>query len=156
MVISAVAEQAPDRIERLVYVDTFLPDDGQCALDLLPPEIGAYFRQIANEHGNGWRLPGGDGQLDLWGLKPGPARDFVRECLCDFSIHCFEGRVALPHDLKSRLPALYISCTAPDYPARPFFAPFAAKARNLGWPVVEIESGHDCHVEKPDQFAAAL
>src|SRR5579863_3027417 len=23
------------------------------------------------------RLPGGEGQLDLWGLKPGEARDFV-------------------------------------------------------------------------------
>jgi len=59
MVISGAAEAYPDKVERLVYLDTFIPDDGQCVLDLLPPDTGAYFRTVAQEHGNGWRLRGG-------------------------------------------------------------------------------------------------
>jgi pimeloyl-ACP methyl ester carboxylesterase len=36
MVITGVAEQIPDRIAHLVYLDAFLPDDGQSVEDLSP------------------------------------------------------------------------------------------------------------------------
>ena len=78
MIISGVVETNPTHVGRLVFLDAFIPEDGQSALDLLPPDIGSYFRDVARDHGDGWRLPGGEGQLDLWGLKPGEARDFVR------------------------------------------------------------------------------
>jgi pimeloyl-ACP methyl ester carboxylesterase len=155
MIISGAAEKAPTQL-RLIFVDAFIPDDGQCALDLLPPELGGYFRKIANEHGDGWRLPGGEGQLDLWGLKPGDARDFVSARLCDFSLRCFEERIHLPADRKASIPASYISCVAEGYPARPLFEPFARKARSSGWDVHEVNTGHDCHVERPGEVAKIL
>ena len=37
MVITGVADRAPERIGRLVYLDAFVPEDGQCLLDLVPP-----------------------------------------------------------------------------------------------------------------------
>jgi hypothetical protein len=123
---------------------------------LLPPDIGTYFRNVAREHGNGWRLAGGDGQLDLWGLKPGEARDFVRARLCDFSLRCFEEPISLPANRKAGIPATYVACVAEGYPARPFFAPFAEKARAYGWQVAELETGHDCHVERPAEVASIL
>jgi pimeloyl-ACP methyl ester carboxylesterase len=156
MIISGVAEANPARIKRLVFLDAFLPENGQSALDLLPPEIGAYFRDVAREHGDGWRLPGGEGQLDLWGLKPGEARDFVRSRLCDFTLRCFEEPLVLPVNSKAAMPATFVSCVAETYPARPFFAPFAAKARTSGWRVVEVNTGHDCHVERPGEVADIL
>ena len=156
MIISGVAETNPDRVRRLVFLDAFLPEDGQCVLDLLPPEIGAHFRDVAREQGNGWRLPGGEGQLDLWGLKPGEARDFVRARLCDFSLRCFEEPLALPAHRRASIPATFVRGIAQGYPARPFFAPFAAKARAFGWQVTELKTGHDCHVERPGEVADAL
>jgi pimeloyl-ACP methyl ester carboxylesterase len=156
MIISGVAETNAKLVERLVFLDGFIPENGQCALDLLPPEIGGYFRNIAREHGDGWRLPGGEGQLDLWGLKPGEERDFVRARLCDFSLRCFEEPLALPANRKASIPATFVSCVAEAYPARPFFAPFAAKARASGWNVAEVKTGHDCHVERPGEVADIL
>ena len=156
MIISGVVETNPDRVRRLVFLDAFLPEDGQCVLDLLPPEIGAHFRDVAREQGNGWRLPGGEGQLDLWGLKPGEARDFVRARLCDFSLRCFEEPLALPAHRRASIPATFVRGIAEGYPARPFFAPFAAKARAFGWQVTELKTGHDCHVERPGEVADAL
>src|SRR4051812_33034423 len=94
-------------------LDAFIPEDGQCALDLLPPDIGTYFRNVATELGEGWRLPGGEGQLDLWGLKPGEARDFVSARLCDF-----EEPVRLGKNRESGIPAVFVSCVAEGYPAR--------------------------------------
>src|SRR5271168_2733251 len=156
MIISGVVEANPTRVQRLVFLDAFIPEDGNSVLDLLPPEIGAYFRDVAREHGNGWRLPGGEGQLDLWGLKPGEARDFVRARLCDFSLRCFEEPLRLPANRKASIPAAFVTCVAEGYPARPFFAPFAAKARASGWNVVELNTGHDCHVERPGEVADVL
>ena len=156
MIISGVVEANATQVQRLVFLDAFIPEDGQSALDLLPPEIGSYFRNVARDHGDGWRLPGGEGQLDLWGLKPGEARDFVRARLCDFSLRCFEERLYLPANRKASIPATYVASVAEEYPARPFFAPFAVKARALGWDVAELKTGHDCHVEDPDAVAEIL
>jgi pimeloyl-ACP methyl ester carboxylesterase len=156
MVISGVVEAHPTRVHTLVFLDAFIPDDGQCVLHLLPPETGAYFRNVAREHGDGWRLPGGEGQLDLWGLKPGEARDFVRDRLCDFSLRCFEEPLRLGQNHKAHMPATYVSCVADGYPARPFFEPFARKARASGWQVNEVNTGHDCHVERPVEVANIL
>ncbi len=156
MIISGVAEKNPTQVRRLVFLDAFIPEDGQSALDLLPPEIGAHFRGVARDHGDGWRLPGGEGQLDLWGLKPGKARDFVRARLCDFSLHCFQEPPPLPANRKAIIPATFIASVAEDYPARPFFAPFAAKARAFGWEVAQLNTGHDSHVERPGEVADIL
>ena len=149
MIISGVADENTDQIQRLIFLDAFIPENGQSVLDLLPAETCAYFRRVAREHGDGWRLPGGEGQLDLWGLKPGEARDFVRSRLCDFSLHCFEEPLQLLLNRKASLPTTYVASVADGYPARPFFEPFARKARESGWDVVELDTGHDCHVERP-------
>jgi len=156
MIISGVVETMPAHVQTLVFLDAFIPDDGQSVLDLIPAETGAYFRQIAQDHGDGWRLPGGEAQLDLWGLERGEARDFVRSRLCDFSLRCFEEPLRLPTNRKSTLPAIYVTCVAERYPARKFFEPFARKARTSGWQVVELETGHDCHVERPEEVASIL
>ncbi len=156
MIISGVVESNPTRVERLVFLDGFIPENGQSVLDLLPLATGAYFREVAREHGDGWRLPGGEGQLDLWGLKPGEARDFVRARLCDFSLRCFEDPVRLPVNRKAGIPATFVAGVAEGYPARPIFEPFATKARASGWDVTEIETGHDCHVERPEEVANIL
>jgi hypothetical protein len=156
MIISGVAEALSNRIEKLVYLDAFIPEDGQSVLNLLPAQTGDYFRQVAQEHGGGWRLPGGDAQLDMWGLKPGESRDFARANLCDFTLRCFEEPVHLPANRKASLPATYVSCVSETYPARKFFEPFAKKARGLGWRVVEVNTGHDCHVERPQEVMGAL
>ncbi len=156
MVISGVAEANPTEVQKLVFLDAFIPENGQSALDLLPPEIGTHFRNVAREQGDGWRLPGGEGQLDLWGLKPGEARDFVRARLCDFSLRCFEEPLHLPVNRKASIPAIFVAGIADGYPARPFFAPFAEKARASGWEVTELNAGHDCHIELPGEVANIL
>jgi pimeloyl-ACP methyl ester carboxylesterase len=156
MIISGVAERNPTQVQQLVFLDGFIPENGQSVLDLLPPETGAYFREVAQKHGDGWRLPGGEGQLDLWGLKPGPARDFARARLCDFTLRCFDERLGLPANRKAGIPATFVACVAEGYPAKPIFEPFAAKARASGWKVTELQTGHGCQIERPEEVANIL
>jgi len=156
MVITGVAEQAKDRIGKLVYVDAFVPRDGDSALSLLPAALQQTFRDQARSQGDGWRLPSSERQLDLWGLRPGPAREFVRSKLCDFSLRCFEQSLRLPTHAAASLDRSYAACVAPGYPARLAFQPFADRAQQEHWRFHELPTGHDCHVELPDELAAIL
>jgi pimeloyl-ACP methyl ester carboxylesterase len=156
MVITAVAEQEAARIQQLVYVDAFIPGDGDSAMKLFPQKFQDIFRDQAKTMGEGWRLPGVEKRLDLWGLKPGPEREFVRSKLCDFSIRCFEDTISLPRNLAKTFPRTYVACVAEGYPARPIFEPFSERAKSEGWGYHELPTGHDCHVERADEFTEIL
>jgi pimeloyl-ACP methyl ester carboxylesterase len=150
-----VAAQSPNRLRRLVYLDAFIPEDGQSALDLLPEAIQTSFREQARVNGDGWRLPASEGLLDMWGLAPGSAREYVRERLCEFSLRCFEQRIRIPRDV-ARLTRTFVASVADHYPARAVFGRFAEKARQQGWKYHELPTGHDCHVEATQALASIL
>lgn len=137
-------------------MDAFVPENGQSALDLLPESIATMFRQRAIADGDGWRLPAGDAQLDLWGLKLGEAREFVRQRLTDFSLRCFEQQLRLPGNIAATLPRTFIAATGAGYPARVVFQRFSDHALREKWTHFELPVGHDCHVEMPDAFVELL
>jgi pimeloyl-ACP methyl ester carboxylesterase len=156
MVITGTAEVESSRLKRLIYVDAFIPDDGKSALDLLPEAIQNSFREQANAHGEGWRLPASEGLLDLWGLQPGEARDYVRRRLCDFSLRCFEQKARLPANAAAKIQKTYIAAVSQNYPARFVFERFGERARRECWVYCELPTGHDCHVETPQRFTFLL
>jgi len=147
MIITTVAEHAAERLSTLVYMDAFVPRDGQTAFGFFPPWLADALVQQANELGDGWRLPGLEARLDLWALKDGPDRDFVRTKLCDFPMSCFKSPAKLPTQAATKLNRACVACTADGYRLREVFEPFAAQARREGWPYVDLSTGHDCHVE---------
>jgi hypothetical protein len=53
---------------------------------------------------------------------------------------------------RRQLPSSYITCTG----WAAVFAPYAQKARDLGWPVREIEADHEALATAPDLLAGAL
>ena len=57
MVISRVADLRPNRIARLVYVNAFVPQPGECLNDLVPPHYTALFDQVAAQSGGAVMLP---------------------------------------------------------------------------------------------------
>ena len=57
MVATGVADRAPERLAQLVYLDAFVPRNGQCLFDLLGAESSARMREAARTVGDGWRTP---------------------------------------------------------------------------------------------------
>ena len=57
MVATGVADRAHERLGSLIYLDAFMPKDGQAVLDLQPPERAAELREVAERQGEGWYLP---------------------------------------------------------------------------------------------------
>ena len=64
MVITGVAERVPERISHLIYLDAYVPQDGQSIADLLGPEIAAGLEQMARARGDGWRIPFANPEAD--------------------------------------------------------------------------------------------
>ena len=57
MVISQAVMALKDRVRRLVYVNAFVPLDGQCLNDMVPPHYKALFDAIAAANRNAVMLP---------------------------------------------------------------------------------------------------
>lgn len=55
MVATGVADRAPERVARIVYLDAFVPENGQALIDLLPQQ--ARQRMLDSvKSGDGWRV----------------------------------------------------------------------------------------------------
>ena len=57
MVISKAAEQVPERIRRLVYVNAFVPLPGESLNDMVPPHFAAMFDALAGANASAVVLP---------------------------------------------------------------------------------------------------
>ena len=100
MVITAVAEQAAERLTHLVYLDAFVPQDGQCLLDFLPPQARAQTLARARAEGEGWRLPAQQEQQPFGVTDPADA-DWLRGKLSAHPVKTFEQPIQLTNSLGS-------------------------------------------------------
>ena len=57
MVATGVADRAAERIAKLVYLDAFVPENGQSVFDMLPAQERTRRQEAARAEGDGWLLP---------------------------------------------------------------------------------------------------
>ena len=144
MVITGVADRAADRLARLVYIDAFVPADGQALLDFTPPPIRAMWEEQARTTGDGWKLPplpfGDVGRIE----HGGPTQEEIANLLArrvPQPLATYTEAVRLKNPAAAALPRIYIRCT--DKPAPDPFAHVAAHLRgDAHWHVEELTTGH--------------
>src|SRR5262249_62165195 len=56
-VVTGVADRVPEQIAFVVYLDAFVPEDGQSVFDLVAPETRQVFETLVKTEGDGWRVP---------------------------------------------------------------------------------------------------
>jgi pimeloyl-ACP methyl ester carboxylesterase len=148
-VITGVVEAEPERIAALVYLDAFVPENGQSLQDLVPEAQRA--RQTEGAAANGGFVP------------PIPAAHFgVNESdrayvdgLCvPQPLETFRERLALTGARERVAHKTYLR--AGTYRSLPFDTARGRVAGTPGWFVEEIPSGHDVMLDAPDALAAAL
>lgn len=150
MVITGVADRIPEKIRHLVYVDAFVPENGDSLNGLLPralePEaaqtfLGA-FHGSATEHHSMMMSPI---PAAMFGIKPENQAWVDRRCNAQ-SLATFEMPLLIG-EAATDLPKLYILADAWD-PSP--FRHFAAKLQGAaGWKVVKLPSSHDVMVDMP-------
>jgi pimeloyl-ACP methyl ester carboxylesterase len=152
MVITAVAEQAADRLAHLVYLDASVPEDGQTALDLLDPATRAAREERVRTEGEGWQmLPP---PVEQFGITAEADARWVRPKLVAQPFKTYQEPVRLTNAAAQALPRTYISCTVG--PWTNIFAPFARKAQAEGWRYRELATGHAAPVLEPQNLADLL
>lgn len=153
MVIAGAANRAADRLAHLVFLDAFVPEDGQSLFDLLRPERRDLYRQGAREQGEGWRVPPPPPQA-LGVTDEEEARRLAAK-LTPQPLGTFEQPVRLTNPAASSLLRTYVHCTAG--PLAPSFAPFAERFRTAsGWNYHELATGHDAMLTAPGELAEVL
>jgi pimeloyl-ACP methyl ester carboxylesterase len=146
MVASGVADR--ERIAQLIYLDAFVPRDGQSLFDFIEPDRSR-MRALARA-GDGYRVPPNPTPPDT---SPADV-EWLTERRVDMPIKCFETRLKLHHG-ELTLPHCYIYATR-IAPADAF-GQFAARAKQEpGWRYHEIDASHSPHVTAPDTLMALL
>lgn len=147
-VVTEVAARCRARIGRAVYLDAFVADAGERAIDLLPTDVAAHYRDSVAGPGFGWLIP--PRSLQVLGVTEQSDLDWLTPRLSPHPWKTYVDPVsaALPSDL----PASYLDCT--DWMA--VFAPYAQRAKERGYDVHEVLTGHEAMVTAPAELADVL
>ena len=140
MVITGVADRIPDRIQRLVYVDAFVPTNGESANAI---------------HGHtGIDLPATNGFIAPVWVKgnpppphdvPHPARTFSQPLVLTNQV------------VAGKLPVTYILTVDPGKtPEQDAFYPFYQRARTRGWTAILMEGDHNVQRSHPRELVRLI
>jgi len=145
MVITGVADRVPEKVASLVYLDAFLPENGQSSLSLLPPGV-----PLATVPGADWLVPPIPSAvfslkrpevIALWEGKSGP-----------HPLATLTQPVQLTGGIGRVKQKMYILATNP---AR--FTQFYDKVKNdPGWTVHTLPCTTFIQLEMPDELTAIL
>ncbi|HEX5191330.1 MAG TPA: alpha/beta hydrolase [Solirubrobacteraceae bacterium] len=137
MVIAGVADRARERIDRLVYIDAYVPDDGDSCFSLTSPRYRQLFLDGARRDGSAVDPPAG--------LDPRTTSHPIATFLQAISL---SGR---QHDVRRR-DYVYLS----GWSGTPFTNVYARLRHDDRWHVYELATGHNAMREAPDELAAIL
>lgn len=148
VVASGVADRSRDRVARVIYVDAFVPENGQSLMDLVPAAARDAMRNGVHLAGDGWRVP----PRDMPPNTPQQIRDWAMPRRVAHPIAAFEEPLRLSGEPLP--PRAYIYCQRID--SDDSFGPFAARARREAWPYAEIDASHDPHITAPQELCGLL
>ena len=151
MVITGVGDRIPERIRALVYLDAFLPQDGQSLFDINIPANTQNFIARA-------------GTIGGLAVPPPPAAFFnvnrndavrVDELATPFPIGCFTEKIKLSGKQDSIGKHVYVHSTV--LPRESPFKPFYERVKNdPAWSAHTLACGHDAMLDLPDDVTRIL
>jgi pimeloyl-ACP methyl ester carboxylesterase len=152
MVITGVATKVPERLNLLIYLDAYVPDDGQSEVDLWPPERRA-IAEAAEAETKGLAQPPPPA---LFGVTDLGLIDWINSRATPQPVSTYTEPVSPGNTKSDSLPRVFIHCTGNPPTTPDVFGPFAVKARAKGWEVRELATGHLAMLTAPRELAALL
>lgn len=142
--ITGAADAVPERIARLIYLDAVIMKDGETWFSLLPKELVEERIQAAKESSGGLSLP--VPPVESLGVFDPADAEYLMSMLAPHPLATFTSALKLDGPVANGLPATYVTCTNPVYePA----VVCRQRAKEAGWPIVELATGHDAMITAP-------
>ena len=141
MVVTGVADSLPGRIKKLIYLDAFVPEDGE-SLFSIQRDRGDRMKQMAKD---GFIVP-------AW-VPAGklPPKDVPH------SLKTLTDTLILKNELRLKIQTSYILTVAKGVdPKDDDFAAQAARAKQKGWPILQLEADHNPQWSAPEAFVEML
>lgn len=147
MVATGVADRLPEQVKQLIYVDAFVPRNGQCLFDLLPSGLRAQRQEAAEAKGDGWLVPPPPSPQDT----PPQRAAWIAKRQRWQPLRTFTQPITIKNE-ASAIPRAYIYCTRISPDDR--FGQFASRAKSeAGWTYFEIDASHSPHQTAPEALA---
>jgi pimeloyl-ACP methyl ester carboxylesterase len=149
MVITGVADAAPARLRRLVYLDAFVPENGRALIDYVDPQRAAHQHEQGEKSGAVDPMP-----LAGLGLTRPEDIAWVSPRLTRHPYRTMVQRLELSNEAAWRsLPKSYVNC----FSATGTFGQFIARIEHdPSWQYHELRAGHDAMVTDPQGVADIL
>lgn len=158
MVITGVADRAPERLARLVYLDAAYPAPGQNAAGGFASGTGDVLAELAAGDDGAWRLP--PLPLAAYGVTDPHDVAWVGERRVAHAMPTLQEALHLTRATPPALPRVYVRCARRDGLVAMFgvdpLAPMFERAVADGLAVVTLDAGHDAMVAAPQATAEAL
>jgi pimeloyl-ACP methyl ester carboxylesterase len=157
MIISGVADRLTDRIRRLVYVNAFVPLEGQSLNDMVPPHYIGLFEAIAAANNNAVTLP-----FEIWrdAFINDADLDLAKSAFAKLNPHpykTFTDKISLTRPL-AEMPVgkSYVNCRQDI--ALPHSLPWHPRlSERLGlFRLVECNGSHEMFFSNPRELAEAI
>ena len=149
--ISGAADQVPDAIRHLVYLDALVLQNGQSPFSIMPKEVADHRRKIAMDSSDGLSIPVPD--ASAFGVNDPADKEWLHSKLTPHPLSVYEDTLKLSADPGNGLPATYIAVT-PHYLPTTSSRDYAKTRKD--WRYVEMEAGHDAMVTSPEALARIL
>ena len=152
MVVTGALDEIGDRVRELVYLDAFVPDDGESALDLAPALAGAVPAPGSAGLGSSWLVPGPERHYDdpaeaAWSAprrSPQPVRTLTEP-------------VRLSRPLEQwPCGRTFVRATREDVAGGAFTAAADRARTSDAWRYAEIDTHHLVPQNRPRELVALL
>lgn len=157
LVVSSVANEVPERIAHLVYLDAMVPEHGESAVDVMP--VTQQLIDLAARSDTPWRIPPMPEMpppFGLFGVTDPADVAWLRPLLSDQPLLCLRQPARLDNPALASVGRTHIHCVGvqrEDITRRPVPAvqPNGSPAR-----VWELPTGHDCMITMPEELSELL
>lgn len=141
MVVTGVADSLAGRIKKLIYLDAFVPENGESLFSIQ----GAKAEGMQNLAKNGFIVP-------RW-----VAADKLPPKDVPHPLKTLTDTLYLHNSLRTKIPTTYILTVAKGTkPEADDFAAQAERARKKGWPVLQLEADHNPQWSATEAFVEML
>jgi len=149
-VVTGAADRIAERIRALVYVDAFVPENGQSLHDTLPAEQRDAQVKGALEIGDGWKVPPIPAEVFNVNARD---RAWVTQQRTPQSLATFQQPLQLTGAIERIENITYILAAGWEHSP---FPQFYEKAKAKGWKTLTMACGHDVMLDQPDELLEIL